>query len=158
MFAIDADSHFVEPLDLFARRIEPRFRDRAYKVEQDPATGKRRLLVDNKPLRLLDAEELLSAVSGYGQKGTRSCSMVRTTPTKVNNVGAATASRAVRFARNCATVGRPISEKDMAARIAISGVAKAMARHAAALSRDKVEAADAAMCVTLVWKPSRENG
>src|SRR5262252_6300200 len=68
MLAIDADSHFVEPLDLFARRIEPRFRDRAYKVEQDPSTGKRRLLVDNRPLRLLDAEELLSAVTDYGQK------------------------------------------------------------------------------------------
>ena len=68
MLAIDADSHFVEPLDLFAQRIEPRFRDRAYKVEHDPSTGKRRLLVDNRPLRLLDAEELLSAVTGYGQK------------------------------------------------------------------------------------------
>jgi len=68
MLAIDADSHFVEPLDLFERRIDQRFRDRAYRVEKDPGTGKRRLLVDNKPLRLLDAEELLSAISGYGQK------------------------------------------------------------------------------------------
>src|SRR5260370_16020418 len=68
MLAIDADSDFAEPLDLFERRIDARFRDRAYKVEKDPATGKRRLVVDNKPLRLLDAEELLSAISGYGQK------------------------------------------------------------------------------------------
>src|SRR6202158_2267069 len=68
MLAIDADSHFVEPLDLFERRIDARFRDRAYKVEKDPTTGKRQLVVDNKPLRLLDAEELLSAISGYGQK------------------------------------------------------------------------------------------
>ena len=68
MLAIDADSHFVEPLDLFERRIDARFRDRAYKVQKDPATGKRQLVVDNKPLRLLDAEELLSAISGYGQK------------------------------------------------------------------------------------------
>src|SRR2546428_13610482 len=68
MLAIDADSHFVEPLDLFERRIDARFRDRAYKVEKDPATGKRQVIVDNKPLRLLDAEELLSAISGYGQK------------------------------------------------------------------------------------------
>jgi hypothetical protein len=29
MLAIDADSHFVEPLDLFERRIDSRFRDRA---------------------------------------------------------------------------------------------------------------------------------
>jgi hypothetical protein len=68
MLAIDADSHFVEPLDLFERRIDARFRDRVYKVQKDPATGKRQLVVDNKPLRLLDAEELLSAISGYGQK------------------------------------------------------------------------------------------
>ena len=83
--------------------------------------------------------------------------MVRTTPTKVNKVGAATASRAVRFARNCATVGRPISEKDIAASMAISGIAKARARHAAALSHDKVDAPDA-MCVTLVLKLSRAKG
>ena len=68
MLAIDADSHFVEPLDLFETAIDASFRDRAYKVEKDPTTGKRQLVVDNKPLRLLDAEELLSAISGYGQK------------------------------------------------------------------------------------------
>jgi hypothetical protein len=39
-------------LDLFERHIDARFRDRAYKVENDPATGKRQLVVDNKPLRL----------------------------------------------------------------------------------------------------------
>jgi hypothetical protein len=32
------------------------------------------------------------------------------------------------------------------------------ARHAAALSQDKVEAPDATMCVTLVLKPSRAKG
>jgi hypothetical protein len=41
----------------------------------------------------------------------------------VNKVGAATASKAARFARNCATVGRSISEKDIAASIAIRGIA-----------------------------------
>ena len=69
--------------------------------------------------------------------GTALRSMLRTTPRKTNKVGAATASRAVRFARNCATVGRPISEKYIAASIAISGIAKARARHPAALSHDK---------------------
>ena len=68
MLAIDADSHFVEPLDLFERYIDPSFRDRAYKAEIDPTTRRMRLVVDNKPLRLLDTEELLSAISGYGQK------------------------------------------------------------------------------------------
>src|SRR5258708_30359217 len=70
MLAIDADSHFMEPLDLFESYIDPKFRDRAYKVEKDPTTGKRRLVVDNKPLQLLDVEELLSAIVGYGQKET----------------------------------------------------------------------------------------
>ena len=70
MLAIDADSHFMEPLDLFERYIDPKFRDRAYKVEKDSTTGKRRLVVDHKPLQLLDVEELLSAVVGYGQKET----------------------------------------------------------------------------------------
>jgi hypothetical protein len=42
------------------------------------------------------------------------------------------------FARSCATVGLPISENDIAASIAISGIAKARARHAAALSHDRV--------------------
>ena len=70
MLAIDADSHFMEPLDLFERYIDPKFRERAYKVEKDSTTGKRRLVVDNKPLQLLDVEELLSAIVGYGQKET----------------------------------------------------------------------------------------
>ena len=90
--------------------------------------------------------------------GTALFSMLRTTPRKTNKVGAATASRAVRFARNCATVGRPISEKCIAASIAIRGIAKARARHAAAFSHDKVEAPYATMCATLVWKPSRAKG
>jgi predicted TIM-barrel fold metal-dependent hydrolase len=68
MLPIDADSHFFEPLDLFERYIDPKFRQRAYRVEKNPDTGKLRLLVDGKPLQLLDVEELLSAVVGYGQK------------------------------------------------------------------------------------------
>jgi len=83
--------------------------------------------------------------------------MERTTPRKVNNVGAATASRAARFARSCAAVGRPISDKDIAASMAISGTAKARARHTAALSHDKVEA-PSAMRVTLALKPLRAKG
>jgi hypothetical protein len=68
MLPVDADSHFFEPLDLFERYIDPSFRERAYRVEKDPANAKLRLVVDNKPLQMLDAEELLSAVVGYGQK------------------------------------------------------------------------------------------
>ena len=68
MLAIDADSHFVEPLDLYEKYIDPQFRDRAFKVQTNPATGLRQMVVDNKALQLLDVEELLSAISGYGQK------------------------------------------------------------------------------------------
>src|SRR5258708_17537773 len=68
MLAIDADSHFVEPLDLYEKYIDPQFRDRAFKVQINPATGLRQMVVDNKALQLLDVEELLSAISGYGQK------------------------------------------------------------------------------------------
>jgi hypothetical protein len=78
----------------------------------------------------------------------------------VNKVGAATASRAARFARNCAAVGWPIREKDIAARIAISGTAKASARYTAALSHDKAMALapTSGMRVTLALKPLRAKG
>jgi hypothetical protein len=79
---------------------------------------------------------------------------------KVNKVGAATASRAVRLARNCAAVGRSISEKDIAASTAMSGIAKASARHTAALSHDQANAPapPSAMRVTLALNPLRAKG
>jgi hypothetical protein len=85
---------------------------------------------------------------------------VSTTPTKVNKVGAATATKAVRFARNCAPVGSPISEKDIAASTAMSGIAKASARHTGALSHDHANApaSISAMRVTLALKPLRAKG
>jgi hypothetical protein len=40
MLPVDADSHFFEPLDLFERYIDSRFRERAFRVEKDvPANG-----------------------------------------------------------------------------------------------------------------------
>jgi hypothetical protein len=39
MLAIDADSHFVELLDLYEKYIDPQFRDRAFKVQTNPATA-----------------------------------------------------------------------------------------------------------------------
>jgi predicted TIM-barrel fold metal-dependent hydrolase len=68
MLPIDADSHFFEPLDLFERYIDARFRERTYRVENNPATGKLQFVVDRKPLQVLDAEGVLRAVVGYGQK------------------------------------------------------------------------------------------
>ncbi len=68
MLAIDADSHFIEPLDLFEKYIDPKFRDRAFKARKDPASGATVLIVHHKPLRSVNVGELLSAVTGYGQK------------------------------------------------------------------------------------------
>jgi len=68
MKVIDGDSHFAEPLDLFERFIDPAYRDQAMRVGKDPATGEPSLVVEGRPLRILNVEELLAAVVGYGQK------------------------------------------------------------------------------------------
>ena len=65
---IDGDSHFMEPLDLFERNVDPRFRERAVRIASDPVTHKRAMVVDGKPMRLRDVEEVLAILSGYGQK------------------------------------------------------------------------------------------
>jgi len=70
MKVIDGDSHFMEPLDLFERYIDPAYRDKAMRVEKDPASGTQSLLVDGRALRIVNVDELLAAVVGYGQKET----------------------------------------------------------------------------------------
>lgn len=70
MSVVDGDSHFMEPLDLFERYMDPGFRERAMRVERDASTGASTLIVDNRPLQLVDTDELLAAVVGYGQKET----------------------------------------------------------------------------------------
>ena len=68
MRVIDGDSHFMEPLDLFPRYVDPAFRDRALRVEADPSGGDPQILVDGKPLKLIDTADLLAALVAYGQK------------------------------------------------------------------------------------------
>ncbi len=70
MKVVDGDSHFIEPLDVYPRYIDPAFRERAMRVERDPDSGKQRMLVDGKPMRLgsRDIDEMLSIIVGYGQK------------------------------------------------------------------------------------------
>ena len=69
MKIVDGDSHFIEPLDLFPRYVDPAYRERAMRVENDPNTGKPQMLVDNKPMRVgNDVEEMLSTIVGFGQK------------------------------------------------------------------------------------------
>lgn len=48
---IDADSHFMEPLDLWERYIEPQFRSRCLRFERDPETG-RHVMVLNENKRI----------------------------------------------------------------------------------------------------------
>ncbi|MEW6300601.1 MAG: hypothetical protein AB1671_23170, partial [Thermodesulfobacteriota bacterium] len=68
---IDADSHFMEPLDLWPRYIEPRYRDRCLRFERDPVTGQYAILIDGQRITHsgdLTIEELMGVAVGYGQK------------------------------------------------------------------------------------------
>ncbi|MBM4257815.1 MAG: amidohydrolase [Deltaproteobacteria bacterium] len=68
MKVVDGDSHFIEPLDVFVRYIDPAYRERAMHMETD-TKGRPQLVVDGRTMRLgNDAEEMLSVVVGYGQK------------------------------------------------------------------------------------------
>ena len=68
MRVVDGDSHFMEPLDLFERYIDPAFRDCTLKLANDPATGKRVMVAGNKPLKLRDVDELLYLHFGGGKE------------------------------------------------------------------------------------------
>jgi hypothetical protein len=58
MKIVDGDSHFIEPLDVFSRYIEPAYRERAMRLVTDPTSGTQYLLVDGKPIRLGNKEML----------------------------------------------------------------------------------------------------
>jgi len=49
---IDADGHVLEPADTWQNYIDPKFQDRAIRIELD-ADGRERLLFDNKPFEFL---------------------------------------------------------------------------------------------------------
>ncbi len=68
MKVVDGDAHFIEPLDMFKRYVDPAYRDRAMRVETDSISGNKKFLVDGKPMQILDVEAFLGAVVGYGQK------------------------------------------------------------------------------------------
>ncbi len=70
MRVIDGDAHFLEPLDLFERYIDPAYRERAMQLKVDPTTGTKQFLVEQKPMKIFDVEAFLGAVAGYGQKET----------------------------------------------------------------------------------------
>ena len=68
MRAIDGDSHFIEPLDLFERYTDTAYRDRTVRVGVDSSGQVTGLRVDNRPMRMADLDDLMSACAGYGQK------------------------------------------------------------------------------------------
>ncbi len=68
MRVIDGDSHFIEPLDLFERYIDPAYRGRAMRVGTDTNTGAKQFLIEQHPMKIFDVEAFLGAVVGYGQK------------------------------------------------------------------------------------------
>jgi predicted TIM-barrel fold metal-dependent hydrolase len=62
---VDADSHVLEPPDVWQRHIEPRFRERAVRVVRSDA-GHDVLLVDGQPARLT-TPEMLGDFGGMGR-------------------------------------------------------------------------------------------
>ncbi len=63
MRVIDGDSHFMEPLDLYVRYIDPAFRERAMRIDNDVASGNATIVVDGRPLKMINANDLLGLVS-----------------------------------------------------------------------------------------------
>lgn len=69
---VDADSHFMEPLDLWERYIEPKYRERCLRFAPDPETGKQVMLVNEakciRGVGEFGMEDMLGVGVGYGQK------------------------------------------------------------------------------------------
>src|ERR1035437_2226968 len=68
MKVIDGDSHFIEPMDLFERYIDPAFRERTIRLVRDPQAGIATMLCDGKPLKLRDVDQIMGILVGYGEK------------------------------------------------------------------------------------------
>ena len=66
---IDADSHILEPGDLWMEYIEPKYRDRALKIAEDEK-GLEYLSVDGKPSWFAQGGTL-GALGAIGQDATR---------------------------------------------------------------------------------------
>jgi predicted TIM-barrel fold metal-dependent hydrolase len=64
-FLVDADGHVLEPPDLWARYVEPSWRDRAIRVRRG-ADGRDVLEVDGRPARLTTSE-MLGGLGGMGR-------------------------------------------------------------------------------------------
>jgi len=67
---IDADSHFMEPLDLWERYIEPKYRSRCLRFEREP-DGNYALLLDGEWGLRLPARRRFYPAGGQGAQGAR---------------------------------------------------------------------------------------
>src|SRR6266568_1003076 len=65
---IDADSHFMEPLDLWQRYIEPKYRARALRFEPRPDSNRFMILTEENKRARFNVEDFLGVIVGYGQK------------------------------------------------------------------------------------------
>jgi len=65
---IDADSHFLEPLDLWERYIEPRYRPRCLRFVRRPDKNRYMILVEENTRARFNVEDFLGVVAGFGQK------------------------------------------------------------------------------------------
>lgn len=79
MKIIDADSHTVEPLDLFEKTLDLKYRDRAVRLRQDAVTGEIFLKIDGQELPSFG---LLNSMAAFGeaQRGKRLEEMSTATP------------------------------------------------------------------------------
>lgn len=70
MRVVDADSHFVEPLDLFSKRVDSKYRDMALRFEQ--RGGELAIVIEGKPLPTFGGEKivekLLGNLAGFGER------------------------------------------------------------------------------------------
>src|ERR1051325_2533856 len=62
---IDADGHILEPLDLWDKYMDPKYRDRAPRLVVDPATGKEKLDVEG---QLLGSQQGMGGIGGVGAR------------------------------------------------------------------------------------------
>jgi predicted TIM-barrel fold metal-dependent hydrolase len=62
---IDADGHILEPLDLWDKYMDPRYRDRAPRLVIDNETGKEKLSVEG---QLLGSKQGMGGIGGVGAR------------------------------------------------------------------------------------------
>lgn len=67
---VDADGHILEPLDLWQNYIDPKFRDRALRVEKDADDGLEYLVVDGKR-PFLSGKGMVSTLGAMGAQDLR---------------------------------------------------------------------------------------